>query len=81
MLIMIVKNSDNLKIVKGYGFKQKDGDTMLGICPFHKEETPSCYYNFSKDSFYCFGCGAAGHGDALIARLSRQSQTKEANDG
>lgn len=28
------------------------------ICPFHKEDTPSCHvYN---DSYHCFGCGARG---------------------
>lgn len=36
------------------------GAEMLGLCPFHDEETPSFRVNNSKGLFHCFGCGAGG---------------------
>jgi len=33
---------------------------LHGLCPLHGEENPSFSYNFKKDSFHCFSCGAGG---------------------
>jgi DNA primase len=40
--------------------KQK-GKDYLGLCPFHKEKTPSFTVNDQKGFYHCFGCGV--HGD------------------
>ncbi|MGN0516688.1 DNA primase, partial [Eubacterium sp.] len=32
----------------------------VGLCPFHNEKTPSFTVYENTQSFYCFGCGAAG---------------------
>ena len=39
------------------------GHEALGLCPFHKEKTPSFTVNDNKGFYHCFGCGA--HGDAV----------------
>lgn len=41
----------------------RKGRTLTGLCPFHKEKTPS--FNVSEDRgfYHCFGCGA--HGDVI----------------
>ncbi len=31
---------------------------LIGLCPFHKEKTPS--FHVSEDFYYCFGCHATG---------------------
>jgi len=31
-----------------------------GLCPFHKEKTPSFYVDDEKGLFYCFGCKTGG---------------------
>ena len=31
-----------------------------GLCPFHKEKTPSFYVDEEKGLFYCFGCKTGG---------------------
>jgi DNA primase len=41
----------------------KRGRDYIGLCPFHKEKTPSFNVVEDKSFFHCFGCGA--HGDAI----------------
>ena len=33
------------------------GRNFKGLCPFHKEKTPSFHVNTDKQIFHCFGCG------------------------
>lgn len=42
---------------------KKHGREHMGLCPFHKEKTPSFTVSDEKGFFHCFGCGA--HGDAI----------------
>ena len=39
------------------------GRESIGLCPFHREKTPSFTVNEGKGFFHCFGCGA--HGDVI----------------
>lgn len=39
------------------------GNSWKGLCPFHKEKTPSFHVSDMRGTFKCFGCGA--HGDAI----------------
>lgn len=39
---------------------KKSGSNFSGLCPFHKEKTPSFSVNPSKKIFYCFGCKEGG---------------------
>src|ERR1043166_4042419 len=41
----------------------KRGRDYVGLCPFHKEKTPSFNVVEDKGFFHCFGCGA--HGDVI----------------
>ncbi|MDP6352520.1 MAG: DNA primase [Alphaproteobacteria bacterium] len=41
----------------------RKGREFYGLCPFHKEKTPSFSVNEDKGFFHCFGCGA--HGDVF----------------
>ncbi|MEL0111846.1 MAG: DNA primase [Rickettsiales bacterium] len=42
---------------------QRRGREHTGLCPFHKEKTPSFTVNEEKGFFHCFGCGQ--HGDII----------------
>lgn len=36
------------------------GKSHKGLCPFHREKTPSFHVDRDKGLFYCFGCGTGG---------------------
>ena len=36
------------------------GGRYKGLCPFHKESTPSFTININQNMFYCFGCTIGG---------------------
>lgn len=40
---------------------EKRGKNHFGLCPFHREKTPSFSVEETKQIFYCFGCGKGGN--------------------
>lgn len=42
---------------------KRHGREHTGLCPFHKEKSPSFTVNDDKGFYHCFGCNA--HGDAI----------------
>jgi DNA primase len=36
------------------------GKSYKGLCPFHREKSPSFHVDRHKGLFYCFGCGTGG---------------------
>lgn len=40
---------------------EKRGKNYFGLCPFHREKTPSFSVEANKQIFYCFGCGKGGN--------------------
>ncbi|SEN62568.1 DNA primase [bacterium A37T11] len=39
---------------------KKRGTSLIGLCPFHNEKTPSFNVSVSRGIYKCFGCGAGG---------------------
>lgn len=50
---------------------QKKGRNFLGLCPFHKEKTPSFTVSPEKQIFYCFGCHAGGNVFSFISKIEK----------
>lgn len=50
---------------------QKKGRNFLGLCPFHKEKTPSFTVSPDKQIFYCFGCQTGGNVFTFIQKMER----------
>jgi len=38
----------------------RSGASFRGLCPFHREKTPSFFVHPGKQVFHCFGCGEGG---------------------
>ena len=56
----VKESNDIYDIMSSYVPLKKTGSDYVCNCPFHSEKTPSCHIYMSTQSFYCFGCGAAG---------------------
>ena len=39
---------------------RRSGHSLTGLCPFHKEKTPSFVVSPDRGIFHCFGCNAGG---------------------
>jgi DNA primase len=51
---------DIVQVVGRYVALKPAGHNMKGLCPFHKEKSPSFMVNAEKGIFHCFGCGKGG---------------------
>lgn len=56
----IKEKNDIVAVVSEYVTLRRAGRSLVGLCPFHSEKTPSFNVNPAKQFFYCFGCGAGG---------------------
>src|SRR5438552_4077652 len=56
----IQQASDLVDVISRHVRLTRAGKDFRGLCPFHKEKTPSFYVVPSKQIFKCFGCGAGG---------------------
>lgn len=49
------------RLVQGKGVElSRKGRDLVGLCPFHEEDTASLIVSPAKNLFHCMGCGAAG---------------------
>ncbi len=53
-------SNDIVQVMSSYVELKRAGRDYVCSCPFHSERTPSCHVFTDTQSFYCFGCGAAG---------------------
>ena len=53
--------ADILDVVSGFVRLKKAGRNYTGLCPFHREKTPSFNVNPERGIFKCFGCGKGGN--------------------
>src|SRR6266508_3396389 len=64
------ERTDLVKVVGQYLTLKKAGhDSMVGLCPFHPEKTPSFSVSPSKQVYYCFGCGEGGDAVKFLTRV------------
>lgn len=54
-------SNDIVEVVSEYVKLERKGKDYFGLCPFHKEKTPSFSVVPGKQIFYCFGCGKGGN--------------------
>lgn len=52
--------NDIVDVISRYTTLKNKGNSYFGLCPFHKESTPSFSVSASKQLYHCFGCGASG---------------------
>jgi DNA primase len=52
---------------------KRRGSSLLGLCPFHNEKTPSFNVSSAKGIYKCFGCGKAGNSVNFIMEHEKLS--------
>ena len=67
----IRQRTDLVGLVGEYLKLERRGKSMVGLCPFHSEKTPSFSVSPEKQLFHCFGCGASGNAFSLIMQMEK----------
>src|SRR5262252_8166252 len=49
------------------------GRSHVGLCPFHKEKTPSFHVNEERGFYHCFGCSASGDAIKFVREVDGMS--------
>jgi DNA primase len=66
----VKQQADIVKIVEGYIRLRKAGATnFTGLCPFHKEKSPSFNVHAVRQFFHCFGCGVSGDVFTFVGKI------------
>ncbi|HEY7529982.1 MAG TPA: DNA primase, partial [Gemmatimonadota bacterium] len=66
----IRERTDLVELVSETVPLRRRGRNFVGLCPFHREKTPSFNVNPELGIFKCFGCGAGGN--AITYVMSRE---------
>ncbi|QEE26531.1 DNA primase [Terriglobus albidus] len=67
---LVKRQADIVKIVEEYVRLRKSGaQNYSGLCPFHKEKSPSFSVNAVHGYFYCFGCHEKGDVFTFVMKL------------
>ncbi len=69
----IKRRANIVDVVSEYVTLRKSGINYTGLCPFHKEKTPSFSVNTDKQIFYCFGCGEGGDVFAFLMKINNMT--------
>ncbi|MBQ3227853.1 MAG: DNA primase, partial [Clostridia bacterium] len=65
----IIRRNDIEQVIGSYVTLKHAGSNMVGLCPFHSENSPSFTVFGSDDHFYCFGCGTGGDVITFIMKM------------
>lgn len=69
-LIEEIRNkNDIVDIISQYVVLKRSGRNFFGLCPFHKEKSPSFSVSPDKQIFHCFGCGVGGNVFHFVSKL------------
>ncbi|AGC68367.1 DNA primase DnaG [Thermoclostridium stercorarium subsp. stercorarium DSM 8532] len=66
-------SNDLVEVVSEYIRLEKKGGGYFGLCPFHKEKTPSFHVEPVRQFYYCFGCNQGGNVFHFIMNIENVS--------
>ena len=69
-LIDEIRNSNDIvDVISQYVVLKRSGRNFFGLCPFHKEKSPSFSVSPDKQIFHCFGCGVGGNVIHFVSKI------------
>ena len=70
----VKQQADIVRIIGEYIRLTKGGaQSFKGLCPFHKEKTPSFNVQAAQQFFHCFGCGQSGDVFTFVQKMENLS--------
>ena len=67
-------HSDIVKVIEKYIRLRKSGaQNYSGLCPFHKEKSPSFSVHAVRQFYHCFGCQASGDVFSFVQKIENVS--------
>lgn len=65
-----IRRETDLVALIGESLKlSKRGRSFVGLCPFHKEKSPSFHVNPERGFYHCFGCHESGDAIKFVQKL------------
>src|SRR5450631_416136 len=62
--------ADIVRIVGDYvSLKKAGAQNYSGLCPFHKEKSPSFSVHATRQFYHCFGCGVSGDVFSFVQKI------------
>jgi DNA primase len=65
--------TDIVDLIGGFVKLRKRGKNHIGLCPFHKEKTPSFNVSAERQMYHCFGCGVGGNVFTFLMQYEKVS--------
>ena len=70
----VKQQADIVKVIEGYIRLRKAGaSNYSGLCPFHKEKSPSFSVHAVRQFYHCFGCQASGDVFSFVGKIENVS--------
>jgi DNA primase len=68
----VKQQADIVKVIEGYIRLRKAGaQNYSGLCPFHKEKSPSFSVHAVRQFYHCFGCGESGDVFSFVGKIEK----------
>ncbi len=65
----VIERTDIVRLISEYVQLKRRGGRLVGLCPFHREKTPSFSVNGERGAYYCFGCHEGGSAVDFLMKL------------
>ncbi|MGB9809541.1 MAG: DNA primase, partial [Caldanaerobacter sp.] len=69
----VIEANDIVDVISEYVDLKRAGKEFKGLCPFHREKTPSFMVSPTKQVYHCFGCNASGNVVTFIMNIENLS--------
>ncbi len=70
----VKQQADIVKVIGSYIRLRKAGaQNYSGLCPFHKEKSPSFNVHAGRQFYHCFGCGQSGDIFSFVSKIENAS--------
>jgi DNA primase len=64
------------EVVREHVTLRRSGSSLVGLCPFHDEKSPSFNVNPTTNHYYCFGCGEGGDAISFVQKVEHLTFTE-----